>query len=83
MPTRKSPADKIAALQEKLKAAKTEARIADQKRFAVLGETIAGLMAQDAGFQALVAEKLKMVNAKNKADLAPFLVTPKADAAAK
>lgn len=76
MQNRKSPADKIAALQDKLNAAKAEAKAAQQKRYALLGETISDFMNADPEFRTAVITKLKTVtNPKSKADLASFIVT--------
>jgi len=76
MPAQKKPADKIAELQDKLRAAKAEAKEAEQRQFAIIGAAVARLLENDAEFKAAVLPKLQasLTTPRDKTAIEKFLV---------
>jgi hypothetical protein len=75
MPSAKTPTDKIAELQNRLKAAKAEAKEAEQRQFAVIGAAVAKLLETDTEFKTIVLPKLQAVltSSRDKTAIEKFL----------
>jgi len=52
MPKQKTPAERLAALQEQMKAAKDDLKAAERKRCEIVGAAVVSLLQSDADFKA-------------------------------
>jgi hypothetical protein len=76
MPKQKTPAERLAELQGRIKAAKDDVKAAERKRFEIVGAAVVGLLNSDAAFKAAVLPKLReaVTNPRDKTAIETLLV---------
>jgi len=76
MPKQKTPAERLAALQEQMKAAKDDLKAAERKRCEIVGAAVVSLLQSDADFKAAALPKLRdaIKNPRDKAAIETLLV---------
>jgi hypothetical protein len=76
MPKAKSAAEKLAELQERVKAAKDQLKAEEKRRHEILGATVAGLLQNDPDFKAAFLPKLRaaVTNPRDKIAIEQLLV---------
>jgi hypothetical protein len=76
MPKQKTPTERLAALQEQMKAAKNDLKAAERKRCEIIGAAVITLLNSDADFKAVCLPKIRTAisSPRDKAAIETLLV---------
>jgi hypothetical protein len=76
MAQQKTPAERLAALQEQMKAAKEDLKAAERRRCEIIGAAVVALLKSDSEFKAAILPKIReaVTNPRDKAAIETLLV---------